>query len=143
MAIFGNNPQQSYQQGKTNPSFLCQDNDRRWDKFEANANFPKGLAHTTSEIRRRFKNIKHIAVWHALVSIVSKAIQGCSLINNQLGYWEGIAPGGWVDTNYKCTTVKWHGGWDVRVVDEPDVGRMYNDFYKYKYPTPVTADTWT
>lgn len=112
---------------------LWQDNNRRWDKFEANTNFPKGLAHTTLEIRGRFKNIKHIAVWHALVSSGLMLCTKQSLINNQLGYWEGIAPGGWVDTNYKCTMVKWHGGWDVRVVDEPDVGRLYDDFYKYRH----------
>ncbi|KAH0610344.1 uncharacterized protein H6S33_011871 [Morchella sextelata] len=90
------------------------DDNRRWVQFEANKNFPNGLAHTTSEIRKRFKNIKHIAVWHAL-----------------LGYWEGISPGGAIDTNYKCTMVKWHGGHDVRVVDEPDVSRMYSDFYEF------------
>lgn len=74
---------------------------------------------------------------------VQKPIHGGVLTNyNQLGYWEGIAPGGWIDTNYKCTTVKWHGGWDVHVVDEPDVGRMYNDFYKYKYHTPIIVDAY-
>ncbi|KAI5803810.1 glycoside hydrolase superfamily [Geopyxis carbonaria] len=90
------------------------DNNRRWDKFEANANFPQGLSHLTSEIRRRFPNVKHIAVWHSII-----------------GYWEGIAPGGWIDQNYKCKTVKWHGGWDVRVVDPSDINRLYNDFYKF------------
>lgn len=61
-------PHRSYRKGKANPRTYVKDDNRRWDKFEANANFPKGLGHTTSEIRRRFKNIKHIAVWHALVS---------------------------------------------------------------------------
>jgi hypothetical protein len=47
----------------------------RWEKFEANEYFPNGLKGLTSEIRRRFKHIKHIAVWHAVI-----------------GYWEGISP---------------------------------------------------
>ncbi|KAF8540984.1 glycoside hydrolase superfamily [Trichophaea hybrida] len=51
------------------------DNKMRWDKFEANEYFPNGLKGLTAEIRRRFKHIKHIAVWHAVI-----------------GYWEGIAP---------------------------------------------------
>ncbi|RPA97417.1 glycoside hydrolase [Choiromyces venosus 120613-1] len=86
----------------------------RWDRFEANSNFPRGLGHTTSEIRRRFQNIRHIAVWHSL-----------------LGYWDGIASGGWIDTNYKCINVKWRNGKDVCVVDASDIGRMYNDFYSF------------
>ncbi|KAG0636371.1 glycoside hydrolase superfamily [Tuber brumale] len=88
--------------------------DSRWDKFEANSKFPLGLGHTTSEIRRRFRNIRHIAVWHSL-----------------LGYWDGVAPGGWIATNYKCITVKWSGGKDICVVDASDVGRMYSDFYSF------------
>ena len=87
---------------------------RRWDKFEANEHFPNGLKGLTSEIRRRFKHIAHIAVWHAIV-----------------GYWEGVSPDGWIASNYKCTTVKWRGGHKVTVVDETDVNRMYNDFYRF------------
>lgn len=86
----------------------------RWDRFEANSNFPRGLGHTTSEIRKRFQNIKHIAVWHSL-----------------LGYWDGIAPGGWIYTNYKCINVKWLDGKDICVVDASDVSRLYNDFYSF------------
>lgn len=51
------------------------DRRRRWERFEANSHFPNGLKGLTSEIRRRFKHVKHIAVWHAIV-----------------GYWEGISP---------------------------------------------------
>jgi hypothetical protein len=90
------------------------DSRRRWERFEANEFFPKGLKGLTSEIRKRFKSIQHIAVWHAII-----------------GYWEGISPDGWIAQNYKCTTVKWHGGHDVTVVDETDVERMYNDFYRF------------
>lgn len=37
-------------------------------EFEANKQgFPRGLKQTVSEIRAKHKNIKHIAVWHALV----------------------------------------------------------------------------
>ncbi|CUS06651.1 unnamed protein product, partial [Tuber aestivum] len=86
----------------------------RWDRFEANSNFPRGLGHTTSEIRRRFKSVRHIAVWHSL-----------------FGYWDGIAPGGWIDANYKCINVKWRKGNDICVVDASDVARMYNDFYGF------------
>lgn len=90
------------------------DNQRRWDKFEANEYFPNGLKGLTSEIKRRFKYIAHIAVWHAIV-----------------GYWEGVSPDGWIASNYKCTTIKWRGGHDVTIVDETDVDRMYNDFYRF------------
>jgi hypothetical protein len=90
------------------------DAQRRWDNFEANEFFPKGLRGLTSEIRKRFKNVQHIAVWHAII-----------------GYWEGVSPDGWIAKNYNCTTVKRHGGADVTVVDETDVERMYNDFYKF------------
>jgi hypothetical protein len=87
---------------------------RRWDKFEANEYFPQGLKGFTSEVKRRFPNIKHIAVWHAII-----------------GYWEGVSPNGWIAKNYKTTTIKWHGGWDVTVVDETDISRLYNDFYTF------------
>ncbi|KAI5818022.1 glycoside hydrolase superfamily [Pyronema omphalodes] len=90
------------------------DANRRWEKFEANEYFPQGLKGFTSEVKRRFPNIKHIAVWHAII-----------------GYWEGVSPNGWIAKNYKTTTIKWHGGWDVTVVDETDISRLYNDFYHF------------
>lgn len=37
--------------------------------FEANKeNFPQGLQHTVTQIRKKHPNIEHVAVWHALVS---------------------------------------------------------------------------
>lgn len=42
-----------------------------WTDFEANPiAFPKGLKHAISSIRTRFPQVRHIAVWHALVSWV-------------------------------------------------------------------------
>jgi len=96
------------------------DNQRRWDDFEANANFPHGLSGLTARIRGRFRNIKHIAVWHSII-----------------GYWEGISPGGSIASNYKCTTIKWHNGVDVTVVDESDVCRLYDDFYKFLWSSGI------
>lgn len=88
---------------------------RKWDKFEADpTQFPRGLKATVTTIKQRFPHITHIAVWHAI-----------------FGYWDGVAPGGWVDQNYKCETLKWHGGWDVRVITAEDVGRCYDDFYRW------------
>ncbi len=43
---------------------------RRWIHFEADSDrFPLGLRGTVSTIRQRFPSIKHVAVWHALVSV--------------------------------------------------------------------------
>lgn len=40
-----------------------------WMEFEATrVGFPRGLQATVSDIRSKHKNIKHVAVWHALVS---------------------------------------------------------------------------
>ncbi|KAF8542529.1 glycoside hydrolase superfamily [Trichophaea hybrida] len=88
------------------------DNKMRWDKFEANEYFPNGLKGLTAEIRRRFKHIKHIAVWHAVIVLLTLR-------------W------GWIATNYSTTTIKWHGGNDVTLVDETDIHRLYNDFYRF------------
>ena len=42
---------------------------RGWKEFEANRDgFPSGLKQAVSSIRRKYPNIDHIAVWHALVS---------------------------------------------------------------------------
>jgi len=46
------------------------------------------------------------------------------------GYWDGIAPGGWIASNYKTEKLKWHGGSDVLVVAADDIGRLFNDFYR-------------
>ncbi|KAF8475802.1 glycoside hydrolase superfamily [Kalaharituber pfeilii] len=88
---------------------------RKWDAFEADpTNFPRGLKATVQTIKQRFPQVKHVIVWHAM-----------------FGYWDGVAPGGWVDKNYKCETLKWHEGHEVRVVSAEDVGRCYDDFYRF------------
>lgn len=44
--------------------------DNAWMEFEATKiGFPRGLKATVSDIRNKHKNIKHVAVWHALVRI--------------------------------------------------------------------------
>lgn len=41
---------------------------RGWTEFEANPKgFPKGMKYAISNIREKYPEIKHIAVWHALV----------------------------------------------------------------------------
>ncbi|KAF2084466.1 glycoside hydrolase family 36 protein [Saccharata proteae CBS 121410] len=91
---------------------------RGWMDFEANKNgFPHGLAHTTAEIRRKYKNIAHIAVWHAI-----------------LGYWGGISPDGKIAKEYKTIEVQKKpgvSGGKMLVVDEEDVSRLYSDFYSF------------
>lgn len=91
---------------------------RGWLEFEANKDgFPHGLAHTTSEIRKKHKNVAHIAVWHAI-----------------LGYWGGISPHGKIAKEYKTVKVlKKDGvsGGTMTVVDEEDVPRLYQDFYSF------------
>lgn len=91
---------------------------RGWSGFEANKEgFPDGMKATTTEIRKRFPNINHIAVWHAI-----------------LGYWGGIDPNGWIAKNYKTTEVEKEpgvAGGTFTVVAAEDAGRMYNDFYAF------------
>ncbi|CAK1354255.1 unnamed protein product [Cercospora beticola] len=91
---------------------------RGWSAFEANPEgFPDGLKKTTAEIRKRHPNIKHIAVWHAL-----------------LGYWGGIDPNGEIAQNYKTIEVEKEpgvAGGTFTVVAAEDVKRMYNDFYSF------------
>ncbi|KAF2102437.1 glycoside hydrolase [Rhizodiscina lignyota] len=93
-------------------------NARRWMEFEANKEgFPKGLAHTTSTLRQQNPNLKHIAVWHAL-----------------LGYWGAVSPDGKIAKEYETTQVKKVPGatgdsWTV--VSADDVKRFYEDFYGF------------
>lgn len=93
-------------------------NRRGWTEFEANkAGFPDGLKGLTTEIRRRHPNIKHIAVWHAI-----------------LGYWGGIAPKGKIAETYKTIEVQKEPGaveGSFTVVAAEDAQRMYNDFYAF------------
>ena len=89
--------------------------DMGWSQFEANPNgFPKGLKHTAMTIRKNHPNIKHIAVWHAI-----------------LGYWGAVSPHGKIAQEYKTSTISKMGGGTFTVVDEPDIDRMYDDFYKF------------
>ncbi|KAF1817017.1 raffinose synthase protein-like protein Sip1 [Eremomyces bilateralis CBS 781.70] len=92
--------------------------ERRWMEFEANKQgFPNGLKHTVDTIRKKHPNVTHVAVWHAL-----------------LGYWSAVSPNGKIAKEYKIRKVQkspgvtgneWH------VVDEQDVHRLYDDFYKF------------
>ena len=89
--------------------------DMGWSQFEANPHgFPKGLKHTAMTIRENHPNIKHIAVWHAI-----------------LGYWGAVSPHGKIAEEYKTSTINKTGGGTFTVVDEPDIDRMYDDFYKF------------
>ncbi|KAF2109244.1 raffinose synthase protein-like protein Sip1 [Lophiotrema nucula] len=89
-----------------------------WVEFEATKiGFPRGLKATISDVRSKFENVKHIAVWHAL-----------------FGYWGGVDPNGKIAKEYKTITVKKKdgvSGGEMTVVAEEDVGRFYNDFYQF------------
>ncbi|KAF2741270.1 raffinose synthase protein-like protein Sip1 [Polyplosphaeria fusca] len=89
-----------------------------WMDFEATKiGFPRGLKAAVADIRRKHKNIKHIAVWHAI-----------------FGYWGGIAKDGTIAKEYKTTTVRKKdgvSGGTMLVVDKDDVGRFYKDFYQF------------
>lgn len=93
-------------------------NVRRWMEFEANKEgFPKGLAHTTNTLRQQNPNLKHIAVWHAL-----------------LGYWGAVSPDGKIAKEYETIKVKKVSnaiGDEWTVVAEDDVKRFYEDFYGF------------
>ncbi|KAL9127597.1 MAG: hypothetical protein Q9217_003555 [Psora testacea] len=94
-----------------------------WTDFEANPKgFPKGLKHTATTIRDRYPNIKHIAVWHAI-----------------LGYWGAVSPHGKIARDYKTKKINKMGGGTFTVVDEPDIDRMYNDFYKFLLSSGVDS----
>ncbi|KAI4111548.1 MAG: hypothetical protein LQ339_000419 [Xanthoria mediterranea] len=91
---------------------------RGWTDFEANKQgFPGGLKQTATTIREKHPNIQHIAVWHAI-----------------LGYWGAVSPTGNIAKNYKTRKVRKSKGLvegTMTVVDEQDVPRMYDDFYKF------------
>lgn len=90
---------------------------RGWTDFEANKQgFPGGLKHTATTIREKHPNIQHIAVWHAI-----------------LGYWGAVSPTGNIAKNYRTRKVRKSKGLvegTMTVVDEQDVPRMYDDFYR-------------
>jgi len=89
-----------------------------WLEFEASKErFPRGLKATVGDIREKYKNIKHVAVWHAL-----------------FGYWGGIAPEGRIAKEYKTKVVQLKNGISggkVMVVSDEDVDRFYKDFYTF------------
>ncbi|EWC45913.1 hypothetical protein DRE_04920 [Drechslerella stenobrocha 248] len=92
----------------------------RWTEFEADKKvFPNGLKGLVAEIKRKNKGVKHVAVWHGI-----------------LGYWNGVSPNGWIAKNYKLRNVN-RGS--IHVVDKEDVGRFYDDFYKFLSDQGITA----
>lgn len=100
--------------------------EKAWMEFDANkAGFPRGLKATVTDIRKKHPQINHIAVWHAI-----------------LGYWGGIAKDGKIAKEYKTITVEKEKGvaqGTMLVVDEPDVQRMYNDFYAFLSDAGIDA----
>ncbi|KAL6716630.1 hypothetical protein ACLMJK_006198 [Lecanora helva] len=91
---------------------------RGWTRFEANeAGFPRGLKHTVTNIRDQHPGIEHIAVWHAIA-----------------GYWGGVSPHGEIAKNYKTVELKKDTKLvktpTVTMVDDSDIDRMYDDFYR-------------
>jgi len=94
-----------------------------WIEFEAERTaFPHGLKHFVTNLRKKNKNLQHIAVWHAL-----------------LGYWAGISPTGEIARKYKTVEVVREDaerrnlpmGGKMTVVAAEDAGRFYNDFYSF------------
>ena len=89
-----------------------------WVEFEATKiGFPRGLQAAVADIRSKHKNIRHVAVWHAL-----------------FGYWGGIAAEGKIAKEYKTINVQKKdgvSGGKMLVVAEEDVGRFYKDFYQF------------
>lgn len=111
-----------------------------WLDFEAEAqSFPRGLKATVAKVRERHRNIRHVAVWHAL-----------------LGYWGGISENGKLAQTYKTTTVPRRDvnlslDGTMTVVDAEDVPRLYDDFYSFlvnsgvdsvKSDVQFMVDTW-
>jgi hypothetical protein len=94
--------------------------------FEATpTGFPRGLAATVKDIRSRHKNIKHIAVWHAL-----------------FGYWGGIAPNSPLAQKYATIEVAKKPGvaeGRMLVIAPEDAGRFYHDFYEFLSEAGIDA----
>ncbi|KAF3916946.1 Alpha-galactosidase [Arthrobotrys entomopaga] len=88
-------------------------------EFEADRRyFPRGLKGLVADIKRN-RGVKHVAVWHGI-----------------LGYWNGISPTGWIAENYKLRSV---GNGSIYVVDKEDIGRFYDDFYRFLSQQGITA----
>lgn len=93
----------------------------RWTDFEANPeNFPGGLKSLISDIRRRNPGIIDIAVWHGIFR-----------------YWGGMSPdNGKLARDYFMRTFNrqegiFLGDGTMATVDGADVGRLYDEFYRY------------
>jgi hypothetical protein len=102
-----------------------------WIEFEAERNnFPNGLKHTVSSIRKKHPSIQHIAVWHAI-----------------LGYWGGISHGGKIAQTYKTVDIVREDaqrrnlplGGKMKVVAKEDVSRFYDDFYRFLSDSGIDA----
>ncbi|RYP41097.1 hypothetical protein DL767_001258 [Monosporascus sp. MG133] len=114
-----------------------------WNSFEAQPKaFPNGLKGTVSRIRAKHSDIKHVAVWHAL-----------------LGYWGGISPSGKLAQDYETVEVIRENSpkrdrdleGPMTVISKKDVGRFYDDFYRFlstcgidgvKTDVQFMVDTW-
>lgn len=115
-----------------------------WNGFEAQPkSFPLGLKETVQRIRSKHPRIQHIAVWHAL-----------------LGYWGGINPDSQLAKDYKTVSVVREEskrrslpiGGPMTVIAKEDVGRFYDDFYRFlsscgvdgvKTDAQFMPDMWT
>lgn len=98
------------------------DEHRRWRSFKPNDKFPHGLKWLVDQIKSKYPYVQHVGVWHAL-----------------MGYWNGMQPGSWLAKHYDMTTGEndiWLADNEemrkkLMTVDANDIGRMYDDFYKY------------
>lgn len=99
---------------------------RGWSEFEANpSGFPEGLGKLTKDIRTKYPNVQHIAVWHAI-----------------LGYWGGIDPQGKIAEEYKTIEVEKEpgvAGGTFTVVAAEDAERLYDDFYAFLAKNGIDA----
>ncbi|KAH0541511.1 hypothetical protein FGG08_003986 [Glutinoglossum americanum] len=106
-----------------------------WSAFRANSNFDSvgGLPGLAKRIRNQHPNIQNVGVWHALH-----------------GYWDGIAPGGEIDSNYKTIDCAWRDNVhqqerNLRFIDPTDIERFYDDFYRTSddfYPNVPESHGW-
>jgi hypothetical protein len=103
---------------------------RGWLEFQADRKaFPRGIDGTVKYIRRWHRNIRFVAVWHAM-----------------LGYWGGISPNGELAKNYKTIELdrldpdgKHPEGDKITVIAKEDVSRFYGDFYEFLDRARVNA----
>lgn len=90
--------------------------------FEARASaFPKGLAGLVKDIRASFPYIAEIGVWSTIV-----------------GFWEGIEAGSKIDKSYKTVDCICRGE-KIRMVNEKDAIRLYDDYFKFLSNCGITC----